>query len=212
MSILERKEREKEYRRRTIIDAAEKVFFSKGFEVATMQDIANEADLSKGTLYLYFKTKNEVCLAIYLRSLKIISSYLEKIIEEKDDAIEKILNFYKVFNLFIGEQPAYYMAILNYRQHGTHCSEDSKILKACIQQNAVINSQLINIIEEGKTRGSIKDDVESANISRLIWNNRTGILSNSVLIETDIASETIQQGKDAIRYFFKLMIEAIRSK
>ena len=44
MGIVERKEREKEQRRSEIIDAAERIFFSKGFETATMEDVANEAN------------------------------------------------------------------------------------------------------------------------------------------------------------------------
>lgn len=55
MGTTERKKREKERRRNTIIDAAEKVIFSKGLDQSTMTEIAQEAELSKGTLYLYFK-------------------------------------------------------------------------------------------------------------------------------------------------------------
>ena len=57
MGIQERKEREKLQRREDIIDAAEKVFFKKDLDSATMDDVANEAELSKGTLYIYFKSK-----------------------------------------------------------------------------------------------------------------------------------------------------------
>jgi TetR/AcrR family transcriptional regulator len=50
MGITERKEREKEQRRNAIIDAAEKIFFTKGMDNSTMDDVAEEAELSKGTL------------------------------------------------------------------------------------------------------------------------------------------------------------------
>ena len=56
MGIAERKEREKLQRRNDIIDAAERLFFQHGFETPTMDDVAREAELSKGTLYLYFKS------------------------------------------------------------------------------------------------------------------------------------------------------------
>ena len=57
MGITERKEREKLQRREDILNAAERVFFSKGHKNSTMDDVAEEAELSKGTLYLYFKSK-----------------------------------------------------------------------------------------------------------------------------------------------------------
>jgi len=55
MGIQERKKREKERRRQQIMIAAKRVFSVKGYSKATMEDIAKEAELSPGTLYLYFK-------------------------------------------------------------------------------------------------------------------------------------------------------------
>ncbi|NIR14250.1 MAG: helix-turn-helix transcriptional regulator [Desulfobacterales bacterium] len=60
MGIEERKEREKQMRRRQIIDAAEKVFAEKGFSGATIENIAEQAELSPATLYLYFKNKDGI--------------------------------------------------------------------------------------------------------------------------------------------------------
>ena len=57
MGIHERKEREKEHRRDEILNAAQKVFFEKGLQSATMDEIAEAAELSKGTLYLYYGSK-----------------------------------------------------------------------------------------------------------------------------------------------------------
>ena len=70
MGIQERKEREKERRRQQIIVAAKRVFSSKGFNKATMEDIAKEAELSPGTLYLYFKNKEELYASLSLRILQ----------------------------------------------------------------------------------------------------------------------------------------------
>jgi len=55
MGIKERKEREKERRRQQIIIAAKRIFSAKGFNKATMEDIAKEAEISPGTIYIYFK-------------------------------------------------------------------------------------------------------------------------------------------------------------
>ena len=55
MGIKERKKREREMRRQQIMVAAKRVFTQKGYEKSTMEDIAREAELSPGTLYLYFE-------------------------------------------------------------------------------------------------------------------------------------------------------------
>ena len=84
MGILERKEREKELRRKQITDAAEKVFAAKGFGGATIEQIAEEAELSPATLYLYFKNKDELYASLNLKMLKVLIEKMENLYHRKD--------------------------------------------------------------------------------------------------------------------------------
>jgi AcrR family transcriptional regulator len=54
-------------RKDQILNAAERVFTRKGIDLARMDDIAEETGLSKGTLYLYFKSKGDLIIAILER-------------------------------------------------------------------------------------------------------------------------------------------------
>jgi AcrR family transcriptional regulator len=90
MGITERREREKERRRNEILDAAEKVFFSKGITFATMDDIAAAAELSKGTLYLYFNRKQAVYLSITERAIQKLQSMFEQAIMGIPNGINKV--------------------------------------------------------------------------------------------------------------------------
>ena len=67
-----RKERETELRRQIIIEAAEKLFLSEGYENTTMDEIARLSEYSKGTLYKYFKSKDELYLAIGIKTYELI--------------------------------------------------------------------------------------------------------------------------------------------
>ncbi len=82
MGIQERKAREKERRRQQIIVAAKRVFSQKGFNKATMEDIAEEAELSPGTLYLYFKNKEELYASLSLRILQYLRIRVEHVHQE----------------------------------------------------------------------------------------------------------------------------------
>ena len=79
MGIQERKEREKERRKQQILVAAKRVFSNKGFNKATMEDIAHEAELSPGTLYLYFKNKEELYASLSLRILQYLLLRIEHV-------------------------------------------------------------------------------------------------------------------------------------
>ena len=84
MGIQERKQRERERRRQQIIVAAKRVFSEKGYSKSTMEDIAREAELSAGTLYLYFKNKDELYASLSLRILQYLNIRLEDVKREKD--------------------------------------------------------------------------------------------------------------------------------
>ena len=89
-------------RRRQIINAAEKVFAAKGFSGATIENIAEEGELSPATLYLYFKNKDELYASLNLKLLEVLVEKIENIHdqeklnpEEKIRALEKVL--YEVY-------------------------------------------------------------------------------------------------------------------
>jgi AcrR family transcriptional regulator len=73
-----RKEREKEARRQAILDAAGRVFSRKGFYEATLDEIAAEAELAKGTLYNYYKDKQDIFVSLFARGY---DQYLRRLSE-----------------------------------------------------------------------------------------------------------------------------------
>ena len=87
MGIVERREREKDMqkrmRRRQILDAAKRVFHNKGFSAATVEDIAQEAELSPAALYLYFKNKDDIYVSLNLQLLEYLSDSLEKLYRQE---------------------------------------------------------------------------------------------------------------------------------
>jgi AcrR family transcriptional regulator len=79
MGVQERRERERGERRGAILAAATAVFLEKGVAQATMEDIAKQAELSKGALYLYFKSKDQLYLSIALSVLDQLVSDMEDV-------------------------------------------------------------------------------------------------------------------------------------
>ena len=75
----ERMERRKKERRNEIMDVTEKIIAQKGVRGMTMKEVAEEADVAIGTLYVYFKNKNSLCAAVNAR----ISKQMRVIMEEK---------------------------------------------------------------------------------------------------------------------------------
>jgi AcrR family transcriptional regulator len=104
MGIQERKRREREQRRQQIVSAARKVFSNKGFTKTTMEDIAREAELSPGTLYLYFKNKDELYASLSVEVLEHLYHELRRVYTKKAQDPKVRINhlkqrLYKVYEL-----------------------------------------------------------------------------------------------------------------
>lgn len=98
MGAPERREREKHQRREQILDAARKVFAKRGFKGATIEDIAGEAELSAGTLYLYFKSKDEMYFSLNMEILTFLNENLGKLKARKNLPLtQRIRECVKIF-------------------------------------------------------------------------------------------------------------------
>jgi len=95
MTIHERQSRDRERRRQQIIAASKRVFLSKGASRVTIKDIADEAELSPGTLYIYFKNKDELYASLSIRILKHLNLRLQRVRENKELPYDQKINSVK---------------------------------------------------------------------------------------------------------------------
>lgn len=116
MSTTARREREKQQRRESIIDAAEKLFFSKGYDNVSLNDIAQEVELNRATIYLYFENKEALCFAVLLRGVRLLNKMVKKNVETATDT-QKINAMGKSYFTFFALYPQYFQ-VYYYFQSG----------------------------------------------------------------------------------------------
>lgn len=85
-----RRARERDAHRREILDAAERVFVRDGFEKATMEQIAREADFSVGALYNFFDNKEDLSVAVVRKILEDFHALFTVEVQRQPDAFEAI--------------------------------------------------------------------------------------------------------------------------
>lgn len=93
---LSRREREKLQHKREILDVALKLFSEKGYHNVSMEEIAREAEFAVGTLYNFFKSKEELYKGLVKEVADKFHSSLASAIEEKGDEIEKLRNYLRI--------------------------------------------------------------------------------------------------------------------
>ncbi len=104
---ISRKERETQLRKQIILEAAEKLFLSKGYEETTMDEIANEAEFSKGTVYKYFFSKDELYIAIGSKAYDLIIKYTNEFTEKEEPSIKQIMSVGYAYYEFTKDYPTY---------------------------------------------------------------------------------------------------------
>ena len=177
MSITGRKHKDKSTRKAEILAAAEKIFFKNGIGNASMDAVAQEADVSKGTLYLYFKNKNALYRAILRRAFETLNNILGQPTSEGPlNGKELVYTAGKAYIKFSMEYPGYFDAILHYENETLQSDEtESESIKSMIAGNQVLE-KLANFVKTGKEDGSIKSDQHPLKIALILWGSITGIL------------------------------------
>lgn len=177
MGVLERKQREKSDRKNAIIDAAEAVFFSKGIANASMDEVARKADLSKGTLYLYFKNKNALYRAILRKAYTFLMEDLNQVASlNHASGLEKVLALSNQYFNFSIKQPGYFEAILHYENDVIDLKErEEESVKSIIAGNQVL-AVLTSAIQAGIDDKSIQAEVNPLHVSLVLWGQATGLL------------------------------------
>lgn len=177
-----RKEREKEARREVILDAAEVVIRERGFESATMDDIAEKAELGKGTLYLYFKNKTSIYVAICERGSRKLNEEMGSVLTLEMSGLKMIEEIGHTYLAFIRENPHYFHAFSYYEGI---MDEDiltgSEIVRQCEENARTAMTYIVRSIQIGMQDGSIDDGYDPKELGIIIWGASKGIVHMSFL-------------------------------
>lgn len=120
MGILERKEREKRQRKELILEGARKLFQERGFLNVTMSDLAESAELSIGTLYLYFKNKDDIYAGLACLGSQKVDTLLDEALHGKKKLTQKQLaSFIEKFMRIYDDYGCYFdILMFNFRGKG----------------------------------------------------------------------------------------------
>lgn len=154
-----RMELKKEEKKKVILDAAEKIIAEKGFRAMTMDQVAKEADVAKGTLYLYFKNKSSLCAAVDTR----INKEMNDVIKEKMDLCqtgsEKVVSSGTAVIEFSLKNPQKWNAGTELYQMKFEDPNDPNVLEFLHEVNNMIQ-MLAEAYRQGIDEGTIRKDLD----------------------------------------------------
>lgn len=168
--------------RERIIESAVECFARNGFDRTKMDDIANLSDVSKGTLYLYFKSKEDLFYGICQSSLKKVKEQLDGMFITKKNLVSDAQRFYDYFQK--GVNPYHNMVLLEMSIIATRNPRLRRVLmQHRVNQHQAISEFIGLQIKKGFARKDIdKDAIASGLIGLyegLVINKVTGAEDSS---------------------------------
>ncbi len=176
----ERRDREKAQRISGILEAAKKVFTAKGYLKATMDEIALEAEVTKPTIYLYFKTKDDLFFTLMLPLIEDVHRQLQKVEESLQsgkihDGADLLSAIFRGFYQAYEARPETFRILQLFQQQGLISELRPEVRSALNDKgraNFVLHRRLLG---EGMEMGLLKKE-NVYEVADVIWGTFVGVI------------------------------------
>ena len=151
-------------KRERILDAAMRVFAGKGFFGAKVSDIAEEAKVADGTIYLYFKSKDDLLIALFEEQMERVNLELGRTLAGEGRAPEKLRRFIRGYmDLVAKNRHAAEVITIELRQSAKFMKEYKN------PRFAEFLKTLAGVIDEGQKKGHLRSDVPPQIAARALF-------------------------------------------
>lgn len=182
----------KEERRSLILDTALACFTEKGYRYTTIEDIARRLSMSKGSIYLYFSTKEEIYTRIMQERMRRTVERLRSRFGEATTARGKLD---LVFQTFGSQNLAALQQILAFHlEFWLESVRRPELREAMEEQNGLAIALLSDIVQEGVANGEFRRDADPAAAASLFWAARDGIALQFVGAPSEAAYRERMEG------------------
>jgi TetR/AcrR family fatty acid metabolism transcriptional regulator len=161
----------KRVKRQLIIDGAIEVFSRKGFQDSTISEIAQKANVAEGTIYQYFRNKEDLFFSIPIDKTKQFYGELELHLQGIHGAINKIRKFVWYYLYHLQVNPGYARALMLEMRVNRNFAQGK-----AFKSTRPLTERILKIIEEGQQEGVLRRDINMYLIRHLIL----GILEHLV--------------------------------
>ncbi len=185
MSASSRKEREKELRRSQILEAAEEVFRRKGYQATTMDEVAEEAEFSKGTLYLYFGSKFALFSELSNRVLTVVREEFQNISDEPTSGRQKVGKMLRLWSHEMSSNIRRFRLAISWIASDDNLDEECPGMCSHRETMANIIGILSSTIAAGQEDGSISNPANATTLACQLWSGMVGALLFSSRVEQD---------------------------
>jgi AcrR family transcriptional regulator len=205
-----RREREKRERRRSILQAARETFFENGFHHATVDSVAERAEVSKGTVYLYFESKEAILAHLLLEGLDDLVAELDHAYAATEGlpADERLRELAQAYSDFFLRDPPYFPFLMAMDRGRFQEAIPPALYEEILAASLEGLNRAVRVIERGIDKGLFTcPDAQQA--ACVFWASLNGVLH---LMEHPLRREMVGVGKHVLyRSTVETVIEGLKS-
>lgn len=170
MGVQERREREREARRRSVLEAARELVREQGFNTTTTKQIAARCELSEATLFWYFRSKDEILTSLLFEGIDFMARGMQEIFAAGEPAEQTLHRLWDFFTEVREAHPEYFH-VFSYLAHPQSTAVVDGAVKAEIARRSgdnfrILGDHLTGIL--GRERGRVAAD--------LLWGAFVGLM------------------------------------
>lgn len=189
----------------TVTTVGEKLFEEKGFEATSMDDIAQKLEISKSTLYVYFKSKQLIWDSIVCKYMEQLLGDAKKAAECKDSFENR---YYKLcFDIAdkFEKHPMFYKATLS----KISMDMEQEVYKKIYEVGEQTNEEIARLIRSGIEEGVVRKDIDIYPAVIMMWSSISGIISMANDKEEYLKLRFNMTKEDYLKKAFKMLLEGM---
>jgi AcrR family transcriptional regulator len=177
VGLLERRGKEKDNRKKLILKSARTLFFKKGFNNVTVDEIAKSSELGKGSIYLYFNSKEEIYAQILLNDIEDFNQQVSVLLNKKKIAADLLIEFSNIYVDFFFNDGELFRILMTYMLQPAKMNLTEKLNSQILTANARSIDVIGKILKLGVSSKEFSANINIKQNQNAIWGLLNGIIS-----------------------------------
>jgi AcrR family transcriptional regulator len=192
MGARERRARELQDRRRIILEESKKLFFERGYENVSVQDICDAVEYGRSVVYGLFDSKEEIYSSIYVEAMAILADMLQEINPDAVDFDAELMKLTDVFFEFYRAHRPYYKALFYFNTNTVAYSKIPPHIMALKEAEVARAAAPVMALLQSGIRKGILRPFDIPDVVYLYWATTVGIITSYIHKEQETDEETIR--------------------
>ncbi len=197
------------FHKENISAVADRLFSENGIEKTTMEDIAREAEYSKATLYVYFKSKDEIFHYLVLKGMRLLHEQLKKALTDNENILDAYYSMCNTLAVYCNQHPLYFQSILETIASDIDSRKRSQILEEIYQVGESLNEDVEKLMQRGMAQGVLREDLSYMPTGFVQWSALSGIISVANKKQEYIRQRMGMSKTEFMQFGFEMMLQSI---